>query len=72
MTNMSELENKFIMMSRIAVLLARKGIQSSVSLTDRSCLLFVHYGVDGDVVECLYDTDCTEEELLNWWSIIEG
>ena len=71
MANMSELENKFIMMSRIAILLNRKGFTSSVYLSNSGpCSLITHF--DDEIVESIYSWDVTEEELLNWWSIIEG
>lgn len=74
MENMTELERKFIMMSRIAVELSKKGLHASVDIDPDNSYshLFVHcMGLGNSVVEHLYSSECTESELLEWWSAIE-
>ncbi|AUS00345.1 hypothetical protein NVP1273O_68 [Vibrio phage 1.273.O._10N.286.54.C7] len=77
MENMTTTENKYMILARIAMLLRRKGLH--VSLTSQSTdneyiSMFVHYfvGEDAVIVEHLDARDATEQELLDWWSAIEG
>lgn len=68
---MDELDNKFIIMARIAVELRKVGLICSSSLFDSFCYICVQFGsgING-VVESLYDYEVTEEELLSWWDAI--
>lgn len=72
---MNETERKFIIMSRIAVALRRKGLYPSVSIHHGGyyCNIYVTKH-DGDVCESVADvsSDATEAELLEWWSAIEN
>lgn len=74
--SMDETERKFIIMSRIAVALRRKGLHCSVTIQESNyCDLyaFLHTS-DGEceVVEKVYSYSATEAELLDWWSAIEN
>ena len=53
MTNMSEIENKFIMMSRIAVLMSRIGLTSTVYISNTGCHCSLDVLIDNEVVESL-------------------
>lgn len=73
MENMTELERKFIMMSRIAVALHCKGLVTSVNLHCDFASILVHDPSDNyTIIEHLCDDKITEQELLAWWSAIEG
>ena len=74
---MTTTENKYMILARIAILLRRKGLH--VSLTSQSAdseyiSMFVHYfvGEESVIVERFDARDSTEQELLDWWSAIEG
>lgn len=69
---MNELTNKFIIMSRIAVSLHFKNLTASVSLSNDYCAIFVHSAGSQGTIETLFSSEVSEQELLNWWSIIEG
>ncbi|AUS00807.1 hypothetical protein NVP1278O_72 [Vibrio phage 1.278.O._10N.286.54.E8] len=74
---MTTTENKYMIMARIAMLLRRKGLHVSLASqsTDNEYIsMFVHYfvGEDAVIVEHLDARDATEQELLDWWSAIEG
>lgn len=72
---MDETERKFIIMSRIAVALRRKGLVCSITIHQSGyCNIFVakHDG-DGCVsVDHVTSYGATEAELLDWWSAIEN
>ena len=73
---MTTLERKFIIMSRIAVALQRKGICAGVDfLPDLSaCSIVVRLSKISDpsyVCETIFDFERTEQELLDWWAEIE-
>ncbi|AUR90723.1 hypothetical protein VPHK359_0084 [Vibrio phage K359] len=73
MENMTELERKFIMMSRIAVVMHKKGMVASVTMHGEFAGFSVQDPDDGyKIIENLYDYEITEQELLDWWSAIEG
>lgn len=67
---MSELERKFIIMSRIAVALNRKGLIVSVTIIDDFCSINVQAS-DNTCIEDIRSFETTESELLDWWSEIE-
>lgn len=72
MENMTEIERKFIMMSRIAVILRKSGLVSSVTLQGDFAVMDVLDGMDSyEHVSSIYDREITEQELLEWWSAIE-
>jgi hypothetical protein len=72
---MTELERKFIIMSRISVALARKGIFSSVTMHEGGfCLISFglnSYKSEDYVRDDVYSNRCTEAELLEWWAEVE-
>lgn len=72
---MTELERKYITMSRIAVLLQRKGLTVSTMICDDFCNMYVHlYNKETDtntIVNEIWDSKITEKELLDWWSVLE-
>ncbi len=68
---MDAVDNKFIIMARIAVALRKKGFVASVTIHDTFCSMVVHTLDTYDVVEYLYGDECTEQELLNWLTAIE-
>ena len=63
--HMTELENKFIMMSRIAVALTRKGLLPSVYLRPNLCNIVIQCDKCYSVIEDLTSRDCTEAVLLS-------
>jgi len=68
---MSELERKFIILSRISVALHRKGFSATVGILND----FAHINVQDknhDTVEHMLTTDLTESQLLDWWSKLEN
>ena len=67
---MDTVDNKFIIMARIAVLLRKKGFISNVSLIDDFAILCVQIknGEEYSIVE--YTTNSTEAELLDWMQIL--
>jgi hypothetical protein len=72
---MDETERKFIIMSRIAVALRRKGLHCSITIHQSGhCNIFVakHDGDDCVSVDYVASCDATESELLDWWSVIEN
>ena len=77
MENMTTTENKYMILARIAMLLRRKGFHVSLSSqsTDNEYIsMYVHYfvGEESVIVEDLDARYVTEQELLDWWSAIEG
>lgn len=77
MENMTELERKFILMARIANAFKRKGINSAVSYVDDSkdCAITVrlsHHKEENYQIEHISSLEVSEEQLLEWWSVIEG
>jgi len=73
MENMTELERKFIMMSRIAVILRKSNLVSSVTLHGDFAVMDVLDEMDSyEHVSSIYDREITEQELLDWWRAIEG
>lgn len=74
---MSVTENKFIIMSRIAVLLRRKGLHPSLSFQP-SGYLNLHVVIhDGLGIRCwtldsIDADDVTEIDLLNWLGVLEN
>ncbi|AUR99227.1 hypothetical protein NVP1263B_67 [Vibrio phage 1.263.B._10N.286.51.B1] len=77
MENMTTTENKYMILARIAMLLRRKGFHVSLSSqsTDNEYIsMYVHYfvGEGSVIVEDLDARYVTEQELLDWWSAIEG
>lgn len=73
---MTELERKYIMMARIAVLLQRNGLSVTTMLFDDYCNMFVSlYNKETDtstIVNEIWDHKITEKELLDWWSVLEA
>ena len=73
---MDETERKFIIMSRIAVALRRKGLHCSVDIHDSDfCCLTVFLHAQGKCViveKTEFNNKPTESELLDWWSAIEN
>lgn len=72
---MDETERKFIIMSRIAVALRRKGLYCSVDIqASNFCFLTVFRHDKGGcvIVEKAESSNTTESELLDWWSAIEN
>lgn len=72
---MDETERKFIIMSRIAVALRRKGLHCSVDIQPSNyCNIYVtkHDGDDCVIVARVSSYCATESELLDWWSAIEN
>lgn len=75
---MNELENKFIIMARIAVALSRKGIFANVGMHEdgfavlNAALTSYKVGSEEYTVETVFSNSVTESELLEWWSAIEG
>lgn len=77
MENMTTTENKLITLSRIALLLVKKGLYATIDFNGEypECSgFFVHRteGGGNGIVEHLRVKDVTEQELLDWWSAIEG
>lgn len=73
---MTTLERKFIIMSRIAVALQRKGICAGVDFVDGNdhCCLTVRLSSaeeDNYQIDTYFDFERTEQELLDWWAEIE-
>lgn len=72
---MDETERKFIIMSRIAVALRRKGLHCSADIqsTDFCCLtVFLHTQGECEIIEKTESKKTTEAKLLDWWSAIEN
>ncbi|CAM0047357.1 hypothetical protein VPHK435_0082 [Vibrio phage K435] len=70
---MTELERKFIMMSRIAVVMHKKGMIATVALHVGFASISLQDPNNGyEIIENFYDHEITEQELLDWWSAIEG
>lgn len=69
MSEIKELERKFIIMSRIAAALGRKGFIVSLMILPNSLSMFIHF--DGEVVDDFDEYNITEAELLQWLDIIE-
>lgn len=75
---MNEVERKFIIMSRIAVLLGRKGLIAGVTIYPSECnagsfcQISVQDAESSAVLEARNDNYATEAELLDWWSAIEN
>lgn len=72
---MDETERKFIIMSRIAVALRRKGLHAALSIQPSNyCNIYVtkHDGDDCVSVADVSSYDATESKLLDWWSAIEN
>ena len=69
---MTELERKFIMMSRIAVQLVRKGLIAGATHYGDFCSINVQCSKTFDVLEDVSSNHATEQDLLDWWSAIEG
>lgn len=77
MENMTELERKFILMARIANAFKRKGISSSVGYIDDfdACAITVrlsHHKEENYQLEHITSLEISEEQLLEWWSAIDG
>ncbi|CAM0025562.1 hypothetical protein VPH95E331_0084 [Vibrio phage 95E33-1] len=72
MENMTELERKFIMMSRIAMQLAQRGLIAGATHYGDFCAISVQCSKTFTVLEDVNSFNSTEQELLNWWSAIEG
>ncbi|CAH9016202.1 conserved hypothetical protein [Vibrio phage 466E53-1] len=77
MENMTTTENKLVTLSRIAILLVRKGLYATIDFNGEHpefSGFFVHSmgGVGSSIVEHFRVKDITEQELLDWWSAIEG
>lgn len=75
---LEEIERKFIIMSRIAVLLSRKGLIAGVTIYPSECnagsfcQISVQDAKSIAVLESLDDHEVTKQELLDWWSVIEN
>lgn len=71
---MDDTANKFIIMARISVSLREKGLLSYLMIGEDYCILTVQLGTSDNffVVENVSDKSTTEQELLEWWAIIEG
>lgn len=72
---MDETERKFIIMSRIAVALRRKGLHCSVDIhpSDFCCLtVFLLTQGECEIIEKTESKKTTEAKLLDWWSAIEN
>ncbi|CAH9013114.1 conserved hypothetical protein [Vibrio phage 191E37-1] len=74
---MTTTENKLAMLSRIALLLARKGLYATIDFNGEypEHSNFFAHGMRGNgcgIVEHFQVKDVTEQELLDWWSAIEG
>ena len=73
---LKETERKFIIMSRIAVALRKKGIFATIGMhEDGFAVLHValnSYKCDDYSVETIFSHNVTEAELLDWWSAIEN
>lgn len=72
---MTELERKFIIMSRISVALWRKGIASCVNMhQDGFCAITVmlgSYKSESFNHDFVTSYEATEAELLEWWAEVE-
>lgn len=75
---MDETERKFIIMSRIAVLLSRKGLIAGLTIYPSECnagsfcQISIQDAKSIAVLESLDNHQVTEQELLDWWSAIEN
>ncbi len=77
MENMTTTENKLAMLSRIAPLLAKNGLHATIDFNGEYpeySSFFAHemIGSGCSIVEHFQVKDITEQELLDWWSAIEG
>lgn len=66
---MDEIDNKFIMMARLAVMYRKEGLDSHITISPlgacRMCVFIWSYdNDDAEMVESIGDHEVTEQELL--------
>ncbi|AUS01772.1 hypothetical protein NVP1291O_58 [Vibrio phage 1.291.O._10N.286.55.F6] len=66
---MNTLESKLRIAHQIQVAAIKKGLSISISATPDHFLIGVN--VDGKLIDMVWNSDATEQELLDWWEAIE-
>ena len=66
---MNTLESKLRIAHQIQVAAIKKGLSISISATPDHFLIGVN--VDGKLIDMVWNSDATEQELLDWWEVIE-
>jgi hypothetical protein len=65
---MNTLESKLRIAHQIQVAAIKKGLSVSISATPDHFLIAVN--VDGELIDMVWNSDTTEQELLDWWEAI--
>lgn len=65
---MNTLESKLRIAHQIQVAAIKKGLSVSISATPDHFLIAVN--VDAELIDMVWNSDTTEQELLDWWEAI--
>lgn len=69
---MKMMEIKFMLMSRIALHLQRKGLSESVTIDGKVHFAHLVVQLDCEVIEWVYAGDTTEQDLMKWLEVLEN